>query len=694
MADSITQRPSALARWCPNSEWVLLAVLALEVVVFSFTGSNFLSVGNAFEITRLAAEIGLLAFGLTLVVKTGGIDLSVGSMMGLSAVVLGAAWSAVGLPIWIAALLVVALGAAGGALNGVLITKLNVPPLIVTLGTFSLYRGIAEAATGGYVSYTGFPSSFLFLGQGYIGGVIPTQFLLFLLVFVLLWLVLHRRVWGREITAIGFNAAGARYAGVRVGRGTLRTYVVCGICAALAGIVYVARIGQAKADAGSGYELLAISAVVLGGTSIAGGRGTLHGTLLGLLCLVVLQNGLRISSQPSEIAGLAAGLILLAAIGLNQLWSRSQLAALVASFKKTNLSSDGEFNMKNSQVALIIGAIIAGAVLIAASNMFLARSLTQQFARGSEALAPGGPAAKRLVLAMTPKARADPYFISVKDGVDAAAEEFGVNILWDGPTDPDPARQNEIIEAWITRGVDVIAASAVSPDAISTVLRKAQERGIKVITWDADALTDARSFFVNQATAQGIGHTLADEGARLANRTGKYAIITASLTDANLNEWIKFIRERMAAEYPQMKLVAVHPSDGLRDKAMTEARNITRAHPDVKVIIAVAAPAVPGAAEGLKQDGRRDVRLTGLSTPNLSREYLKEGWLDSVILWKTVDLGYLTVLAAKGLHDGTLVPGATSIKAGKLGPIAIEGDNILLGQPFIFNKDNIDQFHF
>ena len=239
------RRPSFLARACPNAEWVLLFVLALECIVFAFTGDNFLSVENTFEITRLAAEIGLLAFGLTLVIKTGGIDLSVGSMMGLAAVTLGASWSSLGLPIWLAAAFTVALGAAGGALNGLLITRLRVPPLIVTLGTFSLFRGLAEAATGGYVSYTGFPQNFLALGQGYLGGFLPRQFLLFIAVFIALWLLLHRTVVGRELTAIGFNADGARFAGVNVPAITLRAYVICGACAALAGIVYVARIGQA-----------------------------------------------------------------------------------------------------------------------------------------------------------------------------------------------------------------------------------------------------------------------------------------------------------------------------------------------------------------------------------------------------------------------------------------------------------------
>ncbi|HEY0944111.1 MAG TPA: substrate-binding domain-containing protein [Opitutaceae bacterium] len=693
--------PPFLARWSPNGEAVLLAVLGLELAVFGIAGDRFFTWGNVFEIARLAAEVGLLAFGLTPVIKSGGIDLSVGSMMGLAAVAAGAAWSVLGWPIWLAALAALGVGAAGGALHGVVISRLRVPPLIVTLGTFSLYRGLAEAATGGYVSYTGFPAGFLALGQGYLGGFLPVQLLVVPVAFLALWLALHRAVWGRELTALGFNLDGARFAGVAVDRVRMRAYVACGALAALAGLIYVARIGQAKADAGLGYELPAIAAVVLGGTSIAGGRGTLHGTLLGLLCLVVLQNGLRLAGQPSEIAGLATGVILVGAIALNQLAGRARRTAPAAPSPDSVSVHPDELPMKNSQVALIIGAILAGAVLIAASNIFLARSLSQKIEALPRAADSGSPSAsarpvptKKLLVALTPKAKADPYFVSCKQGADEAAAQLGVELLWDGPTDPDPARQNELIEAWITRGVDVIAASCASPEAISTVLRKAQQRGIKVLTWDADAKPDARSFFVNQATAEGIGSTLADEGARLAGGRGQYAIITASLTDANQNEWIKFIKARMAAAHPDMQLAAIHPCDGQRDKAMTETKNITRAYPEVKVILAICSPAVPGAAEALKQEGRSNVKLTGLSTPGLTRDYVHEGWAQSVVLWNTRDLGYLTVAAARALHGGTLAPGTTSLDGGRLGTLQVAGDQILLGKPFVFTKENIDQFQF
>src|SRR4051812_30521187 len=157
-------------RLFPNGEWVLLVVLAAECVVFGLTGHNFLGAANAFEITRLAVEIGLLALAMTPIIITGGIDLSVGSMMGLAAVVLGALWRDAGVPLPLAVALTLVLGLLGGALNAVMIARLDFPPLIVTLGTFSLFRGAAEGLTRGIANYSGFPSSFLALGQGYVFG--------------------------------------------------------------------------------------------------------------------------------------------------------------------------------------------------------------------------------------------------------------------------------------------------------------------------------------------------------------------------------------------------------------------------------------------------------------------------------------------------------------------------------------------
>ena len=296
---------------------------------------------------------------------------------------------------------------------------------------------------------------------------------------------------------------------------------------------------------------------------------------------------------------------------------------------------------------------------------------------------------------MMPKAKGDPYFISCRKGAEEAARETGVELLWDGPTDLDPAKQNEVVEAWITRGVDVIAVSVENEVAISTVLRKARARGIKVITWDADAQQDARDFFINQATPQGIGHTLADDAARILGGKGEFAIITASLSAANQNEWIKHIKARLAEKHPGLKLVAIQPSDGDRDRAFAETQTVLKVYPAVKLVMAIAAPAVPGAAEAVQQSGRKDVKVTGLSLPNMCKPYVHAGVVESIVLWNTLDLGLPDRLRLARARPGVLLaPGTPKLEAGRLGEIEVRGDQVMLGAPFVFTRDNIDQLRF
>lgn len=301
----------------------------------------------------------------------------------------------------------------------------------------------------------------------------------------------------------------------------------------------------------------------------------------------------------------------------------------------------------------------------------------------------------KLIVALLPKSKGNGYFISCKVGADKAARELGIQLLFDGPTDSNAAKQNEIVENWITLGVDVIAVAAENKEGISTALRKAQKQGIKVVTYDADAMPDARSFFVNQATPEGIGQALMDDAARLTGGEGEFAMIVATLTAANQREWQRHIENRLKEKYPKMKLVAVRPCDDLKDRAQSEATAMMSAHPNLKLIMAICSPGVPGAAEAVKQAGKAGkVKVIGLGLPNENKRYVHEGVTDTVILWNTGDLGYLTIHAAVALAKGELKPGATSFKAGSLGSFAIKGDNILLGKPFLFNKSNIDQFNF
>jgi rhamnose transport system permease protein len=313
---------SSLAR----HETVLLLVIVLEVVLFNALGQRFLTGGNISNIFRHSVEIGLLALAMTPVILTGGIDLSVGSLMGLCAVLFGMMVNTLGLDPWLAGVVAITIGALGGGMNAVLITRLNLPPLIVTLGTFSLFRGLAEALTKGSVAYSQFPQSFLALGNSNTAGI-PTQMWVFLAVAAGIWLLVHQTTLGRSFRAIGFSAEGARYAGIPVARNTSVAYIIAGAVAGLAAVIIVSRLGEARANAGIGYELLAITAVVLGGVSIFGGTGTVAGTLLGWLSLAILNNGLTriseyrifdqsVSSVARELSGMLTGVLLIAALAI------------------------------------------------------------------------------------------------------------------------------------------------------------------------------------------------------------------------------------------------------------------------------------------------------------------------------------------------------------------------------------------
>ena len=441
-------------------------------------------------------------------------------------------------------------------------------------------------------------------------------------------------------------------------------------------MIYVAHLGQAKSDAGTGYELDAITAVVLGGASVAGGRGTILGTLLGLFSISVLQNGLHLAALPSELTGILTGTVLVLTIAMDRLRARTT-------------SGEEVSEMKNSQVAILCAAILTGALITAGANVWLVRSLKSP-AVASTVHTP--------VIAVMPKAKGDPYFVSCRIGAEEAARELGVEVIWDGPTGLDAAKQNEIVESWITRGVDAIAVAVENQAGISTVLRKARQKGIHVLTWDADAEPDAREYFLESGHAGRNRQrgALTGRSGPTAGRQGRFLRSSPemALSAANQNQWIASIKNRVQEKHPGLNLVTIRPSDDDRDKAFAETQTILKVHPTVKLIMAISAPAVPGAGEAMRQTGRKDVDVIGLSLPGISKPYIHDGVVQTIFLWNTKNLGYLTVYAGAMLSQNKIPAGATSIQAGRLGGLEISGSQIILGAPLLIDKKNIDKLDF
>jgi rhamnose transport system permease protein len=309
-----------MSRYLLRHESILAVLLVLALAVLAMQSDRFFTVDNLLNQGRLMAEVGLVALAMTFVIVSAGIDLSVGSILGMVAILLGVFWQKLGLPLPVAMVLGVLVGGVAGLVNGIIVTRFRVPPLIATLATLALYRGLAEGISQAR-SVRGYPDWFFVLGQGEVLGV-PTQLWIFLACAVVAAIVLGMSTFGRATYASGANAVAARFSGIPVDRTILLIYTASGLISGLAAVIFVSRVSTTRSDMGTGLELDVITAVVLGGTSIFGGRGTIIGTLLGLVLMQALKNGLALAGVKGDGTIVVIGLILIATIVISNLVRR------------------------------------------------------------------------------------------------------------------------------------------------------------------------------------------------------------------------------------------------------------------------------------------------------------------------------------------------------------------------------------
>lgn len=303
-------------------EAVLALLVCLALASLAFLSDRFFTPENLLNQGRLMSEVGLVALAMTFVIITGGIDLSVGSILGLSAILLGVFWHNVGLPLPAAIALALVSGTLAGLVNGAIITRFRVPPLIATLATLALYRGLAEGISQAR-SVRGYPEWFFFFGQGEMLGV-PFQLWVLALATVVCAIILGLTPFGRAIYAIGANETAARFSGLRVDATKLWIYAGAGFLSAIAAVIFVSRVTTTRSDMGTGLELDVITGVVLGGTSIFGGRGTIVGTALGLILIQALKNGLALSGVKGDGTIVVIGIVLIIAILVSAIIDRNR----------------------------------------------------------------------------------------------------------------------------------------------------------------------------------------------------------------------------------------------------------------------------------------------------------------------------------------------------------------------------------
>ena len=305
--------------------WLLHSPLALPLVglivvsvLMGFASENFFSVGNIMNVLRQVSIVGILAVGMTFVILTGGIDLSVGAVMALAGTIAAGVMVNAGMPGWVGLLAGFGVGVGLGLFNGAMVAWGRMPAIIVTLATMGIARGLGLLYSGGY-PVSGIPSWISWFGVGRVG-IVPVPVIAMVVIYALAWVLLQRTAFGRHVYAIGGNELAAKLSGVKTQRVKLAVYGISGLTSACAALILTGRLMSGQPNAGVGFELDAIAAVVLGGTAIAGGRGLILGTLIGAVLLGILNNGLNLMGINPYLQDVIKGLIILLAIYIGREW--------------------------------------------------------------------------------------------------------------------------------------------------------------------------------------------------------------------------------------------------------------------------------------------------------------------------------------------------------------------------------------
>lgn len=311
---------------------------------------------------------------------------------------------------------------------------------------------------------------------------------------------------------------------------------------------------------------------------------------------------------------------------------------------------------------------------------------------------PGAVAEEEIKTAFIPQLTGIPYFSAMEKGGEEAAEEFGVEFTYTGPTETSAQEQVEIMESLVQQEYDAVSVSVLDPESINPAIKDARDKGTSVATSDSDSSSDSeRQVYVAQALDEELGYTLMDELAEQMDGSGKIGIVSGEATATNLNTWIEYIEERAEEKYEDIEIVDTRYTDGgSAEEAYKQAQQLLTANPDLKGLVAVASTTVPGVARAVKSMGKTGkVNVTGYGSPNTVREYIKDGIMETSIQWNPRDLGYLTVWAMKELAQGNEfeeeneVPGLENTV--KWYP---EEEILLLGPPLVITEDNVDDYDF
>ncbi|MFI7286196.1 substrate-binding domain-containing protein [Streptomyces anulatus] len=601
-----------------------LSALVVLVVAMSLLSGDFLTTQNLLNVGVQAAVTAILAFGVTFVIVSAGIDLSVGSVAALSATVL--AWSATsaGVPVVLAVVLAIVTGIACGFVNGALVSYGKLPPFIATLAMLSIARGLSLVISQG--SPIAFPDSVSVLGDT-LGGWLPVPVLVMIAMGLITALVLGRTFIGRSMYAIGGNEEAARLSGLRVKRQKIVIYALSGLFAAVAGIVLASRLVSAQPQAAQGYELDAIAAVVIGGASLAGGVGKASGTLIGALILAVLRNGLNLLSVSAFWQQVVIGVVIALAVLLDTL--RRKAGSGAASSAGTAPGAPGAGRKGALKLA---GAALCVALVVGAVSFFNSGS--------------SGGTTK---VGMSLSTLNNPFFVQMKEGAQAEAEKAGIDLTVTDAQN-DASQQANQLQNFTSSGVSSIIVNPVDSDAVGPGVRSANKADIPVIAADRGVNKADTATLVASDNVAG-GKLAADALADKLGGKGSIVILQGTAGTSASRERGAGFAEGLKA-YPDIKVVATQPADFDRTKGLDVMTNLIQSHPGVTGVFAENDEMALGAAKALGSKAGKSVSVVGFDGTPDGLKAVEAGTLYASVAQQPAELGKIAVQnAVKAAKD-------------------------------------------
>ncbi|MEU3963185.1 substrate-binding domain-containing protein [Streptomyces buecherae] len=603
-----------------------LTALVVLVAALSLLSGDFLTAENLRNVGVQAAVTAVLAFGVTFVIVTAGIDLSVGSVAALSAIVL--AWTATthGLPVWLAVLFALATGVGCGLVSGALIAFGKLPPFIATLAMLSIARGLSLVVSQG--SPIELPDPLSTLGDT-LGGWLPVPVLVMLVAGLLTAGVLGRAYTGRAMYAIGGNEEAAHLSGIRVRRHKIVAYALSGALAAVAGVLLAARLSSAQPQAGDGYELDAIAAVVIGGASLAGGVGKASGTLIGALILAVLRNGLNLLEVSTFWQHVVIGAVIALAVLLDT--ARRRAGARTAAPGATGGGPGPRHRwLTGAPLRLGVAAAVVAAVVV-----------------GAALRDPDSGGGTRVGLSLS--TLNNPFFVQLKAGAREEAEAAGVRLQVTDAQN-DASQQANHVQNFLSKRMDAIVVNPVDSQAAGPAVKGAVARGVPVVAADR-GVTGAPALTLVASDNVGGGRLAARELARRLGGRGTVVVLQGTPGTSAARERGKGFADGIAA-YPGITVVGRQSADFDRAKGLDVTTNLLQSHPGVDGVFAENDEMALGAVKALGARAGTSVEVVGFDgTPEALRA-VRGGTLAATVAQQPRELGRLAVRNAIRLARG------------------------------------------